>query len=257
MAVGMFGVGIVFIYLMPVLLTPLSLALLLMLLGLLCFVSKGFRLWGVWFALGLLWGWWTVSEQLSDRISSDIEGVDLVITGVVDDLVRHSKKRHLFTFTVLSSEAAPLPKRLRLSWYYPKKQLEAGEVWQLKVRLKQPNGFNNPGGFDYEGWLWTQGVGATGYVRAGDENQRLPENHWRSWYPQQRGGLYAQLAVATQNLPHAGFIRALAMGDKSSLMPEQKQVLQATGTSHLLAISGLHVGMVSMLVFLLVKWLWS
>jgi len=47
-----------------------------------------------------------------------------------------------------------------------------GERWRLRVRLKPPHGFSNPGGFDYEGWLLRQGIGATGYVRRAAGNER-------------------------------------------------------------------------------------
>jgi competence protein ComEC len=45
--------------------------------------------------------------------------------------------------------------------------LRAGENWQMTVRLKAPHGNSNPHGFDYELWLWEQGIQATGYVRTG------------------------------------------------------------------------------------------
>ena len=60
-------------------------------------------------------------------------------------------------------------------------ELRAGERWQLTVRLKAPHGNLNPHGFDYELWLWEQGLQATGYVRAGPSDpppQRLAAT-WR------------------------------------------------------------------------------
>ncbi len=48
--------------------------------------------------------------------------------------------------------------------------LRAGERWQMTVRLKAPHGNSNPYGFDYELWLWEQGLQATGYVRAGSHD---------------------------------------------------------------------------------------
>ena len=42
----------------------------------------------------------------------------------------------------------------------------------VAVRLKAPHGHINPHGFDYELWLWEQGVQATGYVRAGPARPR-------------------------------------------------------------------------------------
>ncbi len=55
-------------------------------------------------------------------------------------------------------------------------ELRAGERWRMTVRLKAPHGLRNPHGFDYELWLWEQGVQATGYVRAGPKDQ--PPSGW-------------------------------------------------------------------------------
>lgn len=44
--------------------------------------------------------------------------------------------------------------RVRLSWYGRAAPINVGERWQLAVRLKRPHGFSNPGGFDYEKWLF-------------------------------------------------------------------------------------------------------
>jgi competence protein ComEC len=83
-----------------------------------------------------------------------------------------------------------VPASLSLGWYsgagrgpmagMPELQrqpvpLQAGERWQLTVRLKAPHGNLNPHGFDYELWLWEQGLQAVGYVRSG-RRTRLPAN---------------------------------------------------------------------------------
>ena len=59
------------------------------------------------------------------------------------------------------------------SWYRAARAPQAGELWQLVVRLKRRNGFANPGGFDYEAHLFREGIGATGYVRDDERNRRL------------------------------------------------------------------------------------
>ncbi len=53
--------------------------------------------------------------------------------------------------------------------------MHSGEKWQLLVKLKRPHGLFNPHGFDYEKWLFHQGIGATGYVRQADLNIRIAE----------------------------------------------------------------------------------
>lgn len=166
--------------------------------------------------------------------------------------------------------ATGLPRKVRLSWYHGE-PVAAADHGQLLVRMKPPHGFSNPGGFDYEGWLLQQGLDATGYVRKSDLNRLQPAN------VEDRGkddvSLLQQLSmrllanrqrlsdfigvVAEKNKDQVteaySLIAALAIGDKSAISQRQWQTMKATGTSHLMAISGLHIGLASLFAYLLVR----
>ncbi|MCW9012480.1 MAG: DNA internalization-related competence protein ComEC/Rec2 [Gammaproteobacteria bacterium] len=145
------------------------------------------------------------------------------------------------------------PRYLRISWYDNTQQIRAGEHWRLKVRLKPPHGFRNTGGFDYEMWLYQQGIHATGYVRKDASNQRLALAD-----PCSLGGIRQQLAdriLQLETLEFGGLIAALAVGYKDAIQPEHWRLLMRTGTNHLMAISGLHIGLVAAMGFWLVRWL--
>ncbi|MBE9568477.1 MAG: DNA internalization-related competence protein ComEC/Rec2, partial [Proteobacteria bacterium] len=160
------------------------------------------------------------------------------------------------------------PQKVRLSWYYGE-TVNAGETWQLEVRLKPPHGFMNPGGFDYEAWLFQQGIHATGYVRKSTVNRKLlPASAWSvDAYRQSVGQKIDSLADyrpetdtrtgSSLELPsdHGVYalVKALAIGDKSSISTKQWQVLAQTGTSHLMAISGLHIGLASLFAYVVVR----
>ncbi|MDO4796305.1 MAG: ComEC/Rec2 family competence protein, partial [Brachymonas sp.] len=83
--------------------------------------------------------------------------------------------------------------------------VQPGERWQMTVRLKQPHGSRNPFGFDYERWLWEQGLGATGYVRMGGQRpapEKIGQAHplnLRVW--RDRARLHAREAVYQALLP--------------------------------------------------------
>ena len=131
-----------------------------------------------------------------------------------------------------------------------------GEIWRLLARLKRPHGMMNPGGLDYEGFLFRQGVRATGYVVSGTANTRLR--------PAQ-GQVIERLRMAISDAlrhrlgerPETGIVTALAVGDQQAIGPAQWDVFNRTGTTHLVAISGLHVGFLGLLGYLLGRWLWS
>jgi competence protein ComEC len=143
-----------------------------------------------------------------------------------------------------------LPGRIRLSWFDAPTRPKLGETWQFDVRLRRPRGFSNPGGFDYEGWLFQQAIGATGYVVVGSGNVRRDDK------PVDRVSRLRQAMVARigAHLPDddaSAVVMAVAVGARHTITREQWRRYAATGTSHLMAISGLHIGLAAGGVFIL------
>ncbi len=148
-------------------------------------------------------------------------------------------------------EADRLPchrlRRVRLS-LYEAPPMQPGERWALTVRLRPPAGFANPGTFDYRAWLWREGIQATGYVRDEPAPQRLAPAPY-SLRRQALAFLDAQsLAPLTTR-----WLAALTLGAGDRLSRDDWERLNATGTTHLVVISGLHVGLVAAFVLLLAR----
>jgi len=197
--------------------------------------------------LGMGWAWGHAHQQLADDLPSELEGRDLAVVGRIASLPQWRDVDPQFDVAVVSSEESGVPRRLRLAWYDSDAQPQPGELWQFVVRLKRRNGFANPGGFDYEGLLFRSGVGATGYVREDERNRLLapPGIH----YPvlRARDWLATHIAEAAGNTPMLGILQGLAVGDTRAMLPAQWRVIGATGMTHLMAISGLHISMVAAL----------
>jgi competence protein ComEC len=176
--------------------------------------------------------------------------------------------------------AAVLPASIYLSWYNQllrtedpaavpfaqlqqgAKELQAGERWALTVRLKAPHGTVNPHGFDYELWMWEQGLQASGYVRATERdvaNGTAPRMIGSTWqHPIERARQNVRDAIfARVAQPRlAGVIAALVVGDQAAIERADWDVYRATGVAHLMSISGLHVTMFAWVSALCVGWLW-
>src|SRR5690606_34229050 len=122
----------------------------------------------------------------------------------------------------------------------------SGERWQLRLRLKPPRGFVNPGGSDYQAWLLRQGVDAAGYVRKDQNNGRIEAGGAGVgiWRQSLREWLLESSISERRDL-----LLALLIGDRSLIGSAQWQQLQQTRTNHLVAMSGLHVGFVALLGF--------
>jgi competence protein ComEC len=209
-----------------------------------------------WCLLGLSWSLGTATWVLHDELPPELQKVDIRITGVVSGIPDINDEDVRFDFLVdqvREPADAKLPRKIRLTWYRSAPAIKAGEHWQLTVRLKRPHGFLNPGGLDYEQWLFLQHIRATGYVREDTSNRAVDPrpspwslNSWRQrWFDT----LSHALSWSELN----GVIIALIMGEESGITQEQWEVLRRTGTAHLVAVSGSHIGLIAGIVFFLTR----
>lgn len=220
-------------------------------------VCGGLRYWrGLFFVAGLLWAVVWAMDSLSDRLQVPLEGREIRVKGMVASLPEQDEKRTRFNFVITDSKQS-LPARVRLSWYYPQQEIKAGQHWSFTVKLKRPHGTLNPGGFDYERWLFTEGIGATGYVRNYPKPVLMSrDSPWRSvavW----RQDMTDRLSLLLHDRSSLPLIKALTLGDDNSITQRQWDVFRKTGTVHLMVISGAHIGLVAGLVYFLVLRLWA
>ena len=207
--------------------------------------------------LGAIWTCFHATLIINDRLTTILEGKDITLKGTVISVPVRSGHRLQFEFKPAQLNRYALPQKLRLNWYRPlPDSLKAGEQWLLTVRLKQAHGMMNPGAFDYEGWLFQQGIGATGYVRSSPSNKRLITSPAYS-INAIRQSLIETIESHLADSPHLGLIQGLTTGIRHNISQQQWQVLRLSGTSHLLAISGLHIGLAAALGFFCFRWLWA
>ena len=116
---------------------------------------------------GFLWASLHIHWQLDQRLVDELNNNRVTVHGKVLNLPIRSNYGARFNLGVIAIEghAGKLPSVVRLSWKNAPESLQPGQVWQLPVKLKRPHGFQNPGGFDYERWMFQRGIHATGYVR--------------------------------------------------------------------------------------------
>ena len=208
---------------------------------------------------GFLWALVHGHLNLYPELDKSLEGVDLEVSGQISSIPNIQARSVRFEFAIHEamqtgiSEPVQLPKKVRLNWYGNVPDLQLGEIWQFRVRLKRPWGFANPGSFDYEKWLFENKIRATGYVRPKGNNHRLQETNFLNPSYFFRAKLNDKLSAI--ELKYSAIIKALTLGERGQMDSDHWQVLTQTGTNHLLSISGLHVGIVSGFVYFLVIWL--
>jgi competence protein ComEC len=214
--------------------------------------------------LGFAASGWRASLQLAESLPAQLEGRDLVVTGIVASLPQQGPSGLRFRFRVDPGGPVGVPRTIALGWFSgfhedaalsaPQRELRAGQRWRFTVRLRQPHGNLNPNGFDYELFLFEQGVRATGYVRD------APPRACSGKAPARRCS--AAPARARRDRPSradrraAGVLAALAVGDQSAIERDDWDLFRNTGVAHLMSISGLHVTMFAWLCGLLVAAGW-
>lgn len=210
-------------------------------------------------AVGFLWGLLQAQGLLNPQLAYELEKKDMLIQGKVVSIPQVSENKIRFDFVpekvITPADNIILPDKIRLNWYRSQAEIHVGEQWQLMIRIKRPHGFMNPGGFDYEGYLFQQGIGATGYVRKNEKNAQLATAKFG--LDHLRESLAAKIRLALDGSAVTGLILALVLGIRSDIDPAQWDLFIATGTNHLIAISGLHIGLISGLGFWLGRWFWK
>lgn len=155
-----------------------------------------------------------------------------------------------FAFLVEHGEcegAALVGRRLRVSWFAERDAtqalpgLAAGSRWRLKLRWRAPLGLANPGGFDLERRALEQRIAALAQVQDGAGAIQLEQGRGLDAWRERQAHRIRRLAGS----PAERFVRALALGDTRGLDGRDWDILRITGLTHLIAISGFHVGLVA------------
>lgn len=217
---------------------------------------------------GFLWITLRAGSLLADRLPAALEGEDLRVEGRIADLPVASERGLRFVFDIerawRGDQSVAVPRTVQLSMHGASPALRVGDVWSFIIRLKRPHGFQNPGGFDYEAHLFQQRVRATGYVREREPSRlvaplgTLAEGVLPGYRLNRlRQALSGRIQALLPGNAFAPMITAFANGDDDAIPDGQWQVLTRTGTGHLIAISGMNIGLVAGLVFVAVRWLWS
>lgn len=210
--------------------------------------------------LGAAWADMQGAAAMAARLPAALAGQDIEITGEVVGLPEHRSEADSFRFRVERARRGPqhlaLHGMIRLAWYGAARPPPPCSHWQLRVRLRRPRGLSDPGVFDAERYALQQRQIAVGYVRGEGPNRRQDmTSHVCLDALRAHISRAIRAAVTRQDMAH--LLAALAVGDKRGLSQAQRQRAQATGVSHLLAISGFHIGVAALAGVWLVRLLWG
>ncbi len=195
-----------------------------------------------------------------DDISNFASGEKVTVTGIVDEPVTHYSQRVaaiLRTSIVeIGNSSIPVSGRIKLSIYDRDTDIEYGDAVRFTARLKKIRGFNNPGLFNYAGYVSRKGIRAStgisnkeGIVRTGEYGNPLLKKIYR-WREKIRLSIIRGLSESS-----SAVLQAMVIGTTGDLTPELRDRFTAAGVTHILSISGSHLGFVTLLSFFIARYL--
>ncbi|WP_081616645.1 DNA internalization-related competence protein ComEC/Rec2 [Thioalkalivibrio sp. ALJ16] len=217
--------------------------------------------------LGATLAWLVVtagaSQWLQHVLGPELAGEEVTVLGTVTSLPEHGDERSRFRITVDAVEAGPETFRARellVAAYPGRPEVGAGDYGRMTLRLRPAAGPSNPGGFDRAGWYYREGLHGSATLQAFEfvpgARPAAREAAARAQLHRKREALRTRLERAAPDLRHPGLVQALIIGDRQAMTTLEWQAFLRTGTNHLMAISGLHVGLVAGFSALLAGWLW-
>jgi len=200
---------------------------------------------------GFFWALIAAGSLLSFSVPEGTDGKIFRLHGEVLSIPEKTDAGTRFEFGVL-----PFGQKISVLWKRSKNipELNPGDAFQLDLRLYRIHGLMNPGGRDSETDAFAKGMRARGVVI--DSSSNHPLSH-HSRFNRFRAKIFADIRRVLPESKTSCWIPALAVGERKNISQDRWEVLKRTGTNHLMAIAGLHLGFVSGWVFLLVNFLWK
>ncbi len=188
------------------------------------------------------------------------------ITGTILDKPVYNRNRTRFVMEVVSivQDGSPVPAcgRLRVTVSKGPISLSKGDKVSFFGRLRSIRNFNNPGGFDYERYMAFQGIWARSYAAVeklsiqsrGKASTRMAVfDDRRTRISEMIDGLGTEAPGSSQSVKAVS--RALLIGDRKGISTALREKFNRAGVGHLLAISGLHIGIVATVTFTIFRWI--
>jgi competence protein ComEC len=214
-------------------------------------------LWGIMFSLTLA-GFGMILTSLNTATSEikDDPTARITFTAKITNAPKETTKsvKAVLELLVAQNDSGQIVKPERVLVFFEKdslaKRLKYGDIITAQASIKPIQNAGNPNEFDYKSYLFRQKITGQAYLNA---------KKWKKSGSQQQFNIYTfahslrnQMLRVYRNCGIAGeefaVISALTLGYTDDLEPEIKQAFSATGTMHILSVSGLHVGIIYVLL---------
>ncbi|MGD8272513.1 MAG: ComEC/Rec2 family competence protein [Desulfobacterales bacterium] len=197
---------------------------------------------------------WVSPNLSADHVDSFSDETRWQINGVVGSHPREFKYHQKFILLADSlaynDTSYPVHGKIWVSVRGRGPQIAEGDRVVFRSRLRQPRNFNNPGGFNYQRYMAFKGIWRTTYTQG--KRLRVVQKNVPSGLSDRLNGARRAMATLIDTAgqkPSTAVLKALIIGDRTGISSELRNQFNRTGVGHVLAISGLHIGIVATVAF--------
>jgi competence protein ComEC len=191
-----------------------------------------------------------------------------MITGIINETPvdrKHTTRFILLMDSIMQNgSSVPVCGRIRVTVSGDRTWLKKGDKITFYSRIKSIRNFNNPGGFDYQRYMAFKNIWGRAYTQSNKISVLSTETgpHRASVMGQYRAEISALIEQSVTTGKVEGdnvkaVLHALLIGDKTHISMSLRDAFNRAGIGHLLAISGLHIGIVAFWAFWIIRWLVS
>jgi len=182
-----------------------------------------------------------------------LDGGRHAVSGVIASPLDRDPGRTAFLLKAEQIDGAPVSGLLRVSVHGDQTPLGLGDRISLPGRLHPARGYRNPGGFDYAAFLARQGVYAVLSVSRPGDIVISVRGGGLLRYIQDLRERIRQAFLRSVSGDGAAVILAMVLGEEGGLTDNLRERFMAAGVTHILSISGSHLGLVALLCFWAVR----
>ena len=203
---------------------------------------------------------WIAPKFPSNHITNFLDLQKWRIVGLIDENPVIYKERLKFILQARTlgedkDKNFPVTGKIRVTMRGNSQDISIGDKVSFTGKIRSIRNFNNPGGFDYKKYMSFKKIWGTSYVR-GKDLIVIKRNSGK--------GIDKKIADARSRISDLidntvegdkrGVLKALLIGDRNSISKNLKEAFNRAGAGHILAISGLHIGIVATVAFFFFKW---